>query len=177
MVFPQHLPFYSTNFDRYNFILLYVSKLYNMLNVNWMLFAVKQRLPAVSWCFFFVSWIWFIIHFSYLLTIREVFSNFYRLQIRIHFTFRCFWFYFNLICILVKRQRAMVITDEMKNFKAFQAIRQARAYKRLHGIRYVGGLIERQLGFGHLRDFWLIIRFYIILCYCRNGSVSRNGLR
>ena len=30
----------------------------------------------------------------------------------------------------------MAITDDMKNFKAFQAIRQARAYKRLHGIRY-----------------------------------------
>jgi len=36
---------------------------------------------------------------------------------------------------VAKRPRAMVITDEMKNFKAFQAIRQARAYKRLHGIR------------------------------------------
>ena len=30
----------------------------------------------------------------------------------------------------------MPITDDMKNFKAFQAIRQARAYKRLHGMRY-----------------------------------------
>jgi large subunit ribosomal protein L13e len=36
---------------------------------------------------------------------------------------------------VVKRQRAMPITDEMKNFKAFQAIRQARSYKRLHGAR------------------------------------------
>merc|ERR1711962_372568 len=35
----------------------------------------------------------------------------------------------------VKRLRAQPITDDMKNFKAFQAIRQARAYKRLHGIR------------------------------------------
>jgi hypothetical protein len=35
----------------------------------------------------------------------------------------------------VKRVRAMEITDEMKNFKAFQTIRQARAFKRLHGIR------------------------------------------
>merc|ERR1712234_14890 len=35
----------------------------------------------------------------------------------------------------VKRLRAQAITDDMKNFKAFQAIRQARAYKRLHGIR------------------------------------------
>jgi glutaredoxin-related protein len=35
----------------------------------------------------------------------------------------------------VKRARAMEITDEMKNFKAFQTIRQARAFKRLHGIR------------------------------------------
>ena len=36
---------------------------------------------------------------------------------------------------VVKRVRAMEITDEMKNFKAFQTIRQARAFKRLHGIR------------------------------------------
>merc|ERR1712099_55545 len=36
---------------------------------------------------------------------------------------------------VAKRPRAMAITDDMKNFKAFQAIRQARAYKRLHGIR------------------------------------------
>merc|ERR1712105_445649 len=36
---------------------------------------------------------------------------------------------------VVKRVRAMPITDDMKNFKAFQAIRQARAYKRLHGAR------------------------------------------
>merc|ERR1712098_616509 len=34
-----------------------------------------------------------------------------------------------------KRIRAMEITDDMKNFKAFQTIRQARAFKRLHGIR------------------------------------------
>merc|ERR1711915_1093613 len=34
-----------------------------------------------------------------------------------------------------KRPRAMAITEDMKNFKAFQAIRQARAYKRLHGMR------------------------------------------
>jgi large subunit ribosomal protein L13e len=36
---------------------------------------------------------------------------------------------------VVKRVRAMEITDDMKNFKAFQTIRQARAFKRLHGIR------------------------------------------
>nr|ALS04620.1 60S ribosomal protein L13 [Pseudodiaptomus poplesia] len=36
---------------------------------------------------------------------------------------------------VTKRERAMVITDDLKNFKAFQAIRQARAYKRLHGAR------------------------------------------
>jgi len=35
----------------------------------------------------------------------------------------------------VKRLRAQAITEDMKNFKAFQAIRQARAYKRLHGLR------------------------------------------
>merc|ERR1711962_575528 len=34
-----------------------------------------------------------------------------------------------------KRPRAMAITEDMANFKAFQAIRQARAVKRLHGIR------------------------------------------
>merc|ERR1712176_951995 len=34
-----------------------------------------------------------------------------------------------------KRPRAMEITEDMKNFKALQTIRQARAYKRLHGIR------------------------------------------
>merc|ERR1711915_215062 len=33
------------------------------------------------------------------------------------------------------RPRAMEITEDMKNFKAFQTIRQARAFKRLHGIR------------------------------------------
>merc|ERR1712042_356506 len=32
---------------------------------------------------------------------------------------------------VVKRERAQAITEDMKNFKAFQAIRQARAYKRL----------------------------------------------
>merc|ERR1712029_132051 len=36
---------------------------------------------------------------------------------------------------VVKRARAMEITDDMKKFGAFQSIRQARAYKRLHGIR------------------------------------------
>merc|ERR1712080_91842 len=36
---------------------------------------------------------------------------------------------------VVKRARAMAITEEMKSFKAFQTIRQARAFKRLHGIR------------------------------------------
>merc|ERR1712027_83972 len=36
---------------------------------------------------------------------------------------------------IVKRPRAMAVTDDMKGFKAFQTIRQARAYKRLHGIR------------------------------------------
>eukprot|EP00088_Acartia_fossae_P011437 TRINITY_DN1580_c0_g1_i4.p1 TRINITY_DN1580_c0_g1~~TRINITY_DN1580_c0_g1_i4.p1 ORF type:complete len:211 (-),score=86.21 TRINITY_DN1580_c0_g1_i4:94-726(-) len=34
-----------------------------------------------------------------------------------------------------KRLRAMEVTDDLTNFKAFQAIRQARAYKRLHGYR------------------------------------------
>merc|ERR1712098_1016965 len=34
-----------------------------------------------------------------------------------------------------KRPRAMEITEDMKSFKAFQTIRQARAFKRLHGIR------------------------------------------
>ena len=33
------------------------------------------------------------------------------------------------------RIRPMAITDDMKTFKANAAIRQARAYKRLHGIR------------------------------------------
>merc|ERR1711872_141290 len=36
---------------------------------------------------------------------------------------------------VVKRARAMAVTDELKNFQALQTIRQARAYKRLHGIR------------------------------------------
>merc|ERR1711936_661230 len=35
----------------------------------------------------------------------------------------------------VKRVRAMEVTDDLKKFQAFQTIRQARAYKRLHGIR------------------------------------------
>merc|ERR1712241_715131 len=34
-----------------------------------------------------------------------------------------------------KRPRAMAITADMQAFKAFQTIRQARAFKRLHGIR------------------------------------------
>ena len=29
----------------------------------------------------------------------------------------------------------MVVDEDMKNFKAFNTIRQARAYKRLYGIR------------------------------------------
>ena len=33
------------------------------------------------------------------------------------------------------RIRPMAITDDMKTFKANAAIRQARTYKRLHGIR------------------------------------------
>ena len=36
---------------------------------------------------------------------------------------------------VVKRARAMEVTDDLKNFKAFQTIRQARAFQRLHGIR------------------------------------------
>ena len=35
----------------------------------------------------------------------------------------------------VKRQRAMEITDDMKKFKAFNTVRQARAVARLWGIR------------------------------------------
>ena len=35
----------------------------------------------------------------------------------------------------VKRPRAMALTDDLKKFQAFQTIRQARAFKRLHGIR------------------------------------------
>merc|ERR1712096_403704 len=34
-----------------------------------------------------------------------------------------------------KRPRALAITADMQAFKAFQTIRQARAFKRLHGIR------------------------------------------
>merc|ERR1712098_413809 len=36
---------------------------------------------------------------------------------------------------VVKRARAVEVTDDLKNFQTFQTIRQARAYKRLHGIR------------------------------------------
>merc|ERR1711922_85832 len=36
---------------------------------------------------------------------------------------------------VTKRPRAMAITADMQAFKAFQPIRQARAFKRLHGIR------------------------------------------
>jgi len=36
---------------------------------------------------------------------------------------------------VAKRPRAMAITADMQAFKAFQTIRQARAFKRLHGIR------------------------------------------
>merc|ERR1712098_482922 len=36
---------------------------------------------------------------------------------------------------VTKRPRAMAITADMQAFKAFQTIRQARAFKRLHGIR------------------------------------------
>merc|ERR1712020_114912 len=36
---------------------------------------------------------------------------------------------------VVKRARAMEITDDMKKFQAFQTIRQARSFKRLAGIR------------------------------------------
>lgn len=36
---------------------------------------------------------------------------------------------------VVKRQRAMAVTDDMKSFKAFNTIRQARAVARLWGIR------------------------------------------
>jgi len=35
----------------------------------------------------------------------------------------------------VSRVRAMAVTDDLKAFKANQATRQARAYKKLHGIR------------------------------------------
>merc|ERR1712218_361933 len=34
-----------------------------------------------------------------------------------------------------KRARAMEVTDDLKKFQAFQTIRQARSFKRLHGIR------------------------------------------
>ena len=34
-----------------------------------------------------------------------------------------------------KRLRAMEVTDDLKNFKAFNAIRQSRAVARLWGIR------------------------------------------
>merc|ERR1712192_78789 len=36
---------------------------------------------------------------------------------------------------VVKRARAMEVTDDLKKFQAFQTIRQARAFQRLHGIR------------------------------------------
>merc|ERR1739841_439608 len=36
---------------------------------------------------------------------------------------------------VVKRQRAMELTDDLKNFKAFNCVRQARAVARLWGIR------------------------------------------
>ena len=36
---------------------------------------------------------------------------------------------------VVKRVRAMEVTDDLKKFKAFQTIRQACAFQRLHGIR------------------------------------------
>merc|ERR1712181_210310 len=36
---------------------------------------------------------------------------------------------------VTKRPRAMAITADMQAFRAFQTIRQARAFKRLHGIR------------------------------------------
>ena len=35
---------------------------------------------------------------------------------------------------VVKRQRAMEVTDDLKNFKAFNSVRQARAVARLWGI-------------------------------------------
>ena len=36
---------------------------------------------------------------------------------------------------VVKRSRAMAITDDLKKFQAFQTIRQARSFQALHGIR------------------------------------------
>merc|ERR1712217_570750 len=36
---------------------------------------------------------------------------------------------------VVKRARAMALTDDLKKFQAFQTVRQARSFKRLHGIR------------------------------------------
>lgn len=36
---------------------------------------------------------------------------------------------------VTKRQRAMEVTDDMKKFKAFNTVRQARAVARLFGIR------------------------------------------
>ena len=36
---------------------------------------------------------------------------------------------------VLKRPRAMEVTDDLKNFKAFNAIRQSRAVARLWGIR------------------------------------------
>merc|ERR1711874_162970 len=37
---------------------------------------------------------------------------------------------------VVKRVRAMEVTDDLKKFQAFQTIRQARAYKRLESMNY-----------------------------------------
>ena len=37
--------------------------------------------------------------------------------------------------IEAKRPRAMALTDDLKKFKAFQTVRQARAVARLWGIR------------------------------------------
>ena len=36
---------------------------------------------------------------------------------------------------VVKRARAMELTEDMKKFQAFQTIRQARSFQALHGIR------------------------------------------
>ena len=36
---------------------------------------------------------------------------------------------------VTKRQRAMEVTEDMKKFKAFNTVRQARAVARLFGIR------------------------------------------
>ena len=39
------------------------------------------------------------------------------------------------VTAVVKRQRAMELTDDLKKFKAFNSVRQARAVARLWGIR------------------------------------------